>query len=198
MAWTIQCGEEDGKGDLHGGNGRQAEAATNLPCKPSSPVEGARECKLLCRRGCDGEEEEEVLPWDCGNDGNPIIGTELSVVQKRELGELLCKQKHSLTNLPGRTNLVRHTIESEDGGPIRLQPYRLPHAYLEVVRRELEEMEAHSIIQTSNSEWAAPIVLVRKKDETLHVCVVYRRLNAVTQVDAYHMPRIDDLIDHFG
>ena len=32
------------------------------------------------------------------------------------------------------------------------------------MRRELEEMEAHGIIQPANSESAVPIVLVKKKD----------------------------------
>ena len=43
-----------------------------------------------------------------------------------------------------------------------------------------------------------PIVLVKKKDSTLRLCVDYRRLNAVSQTDAYPMPRIDELIDRLG
>ena len=56
-------------------------------------------------------------------------------------------------------------------------------------------MEESGIIEPSTSEWASPIVLVKKKDGSLRMYVDYRRLNSVT---AYPMPRIDDLIDQLG
>ena len=51
------------------------------------------------------------------------------------------------------------------------------------------------IIESSTSEWSAPIVLVKKKDQSLRLCVDYRKLSQVPEGDAYPMPRIDDLID---
>jgi len=56
----------------------------------------------------------------------------------------------------------------------------------------------HGIIELSTSDWAAPIVLVKKKEGSLRLCVDYRRLNSVLKVDAYPMPRIDELIDQLG
>ena len=45
---------------------------------------------------------------------------------------------------------------------------------------------------------ASPIVIIKKKDDTIRLCVDYRRLNDMTQVDAYPMPRIDDILDQVG
>ena len=59
-------------------------------------------------------------------------------------------------------------------------------------------MERKGIIERSSSEWAFPIVLVKKKDGSLRMCVDYRRLNAISHADAYPMPRVDDVIDALG
>lgn len=42
------------------------------------------------------------------------------------------------------------------------------------------------------------MVLVKKKDGSLRLCVAYRQLNAVSEGDAYPMPSIDELIDKLG
>ena len=49
--------------------------------------------------------------------------------------------------------------------------------------KELKEMEEDGVIEASGSEWAAPIVVV-KKDENFRLCVDYHRLNSVSSVDA--------------
>ena len=54
------------------------------------------------------------------------------------------------------------------------------------------------MIERSISEWAFPIVLVRKKDGSMRMCVDFRHLNAVAEADAYPMPRVDDIIDSLG
>ncbi len=47
----------------------------------------------------------------------------------------------------------------------------------------------------SNSPYVAPIVMVRKLDGSLRVCVDYRALNECILKDSFPLPRIDDLLD---
>ena len=51
------------------------------------------------------------------------------------------------------------------------------------------------VIRPSCSPWASPIVLVEKKDGTVRFCVDYRKVNSVTKLDAYPMPRIEEVLE---
>ncbi|UYV85033.1 hypothetical protein LAZ67_X004344, partial [Cordylochernes scorpioides] len=64
----------------------------------------------------------------------------------------------------GRTDLVRHLINTGDARPIRQPPRRLPIAKQEVTGL-LRKMKRDGIIEESNGPWSSPVVLVTKKDE---------------------------------
>ena len=59
-------------------------------------------------------------------------------------------------------------------------------------------MLANGVITWSKSEWASPVVLIPKQDESLRFCVDYRRLNALNVRDTYPIPRMDECLDSFG
>ena len=54
------------------------------------------------------------------------------------------------------------------------------------------------IIEPSASQWSASMVLVKTKSGLLRIFVDYRRLNSVSQVDAYPMALVDELLDCLG
>ena len=56
-------------------------------------------------------------------------------------------------------------------------------------------MEEIGAIRRSNSPWASPIVLIRKKDGSLRFCIDLRKLTARTIKDAYSLPRIEESLD---
>ena len=95
----------------------------------------------------------------------------------------------------GETDAVEVHIDTGDVEP-RTQPARrIPFAVWQEVACQLQD---YHVIQPSNSPWASPIVLVRKKDGSLHLCIDYHALNVVTKPDRLPIPRIDDLVDQLG
>ena len=60
---------------------------------------------------------------------------------------------------------------------------------------QVQQMLSSCIIRPSNSPWASPVVMVKKKDGSLRFCVDFRQFNAATVKDAHPIPRIDDLLD---
>ena len=59
----------------------------------------------------------------------------------------------------------------------------------------VQEMLDTGIIEHSISPWASPILLVSKQDGSTRFCVDYRRLNAITKLDEFPLPRVDDSLD---
>ena len=90
---------------------------------------------------------------------------------------------------------VRRQIHTGDHPPIKQRPRREPLGMQGAVKEELEKMLKKGIIEPSNSAWASPIVLVRKRDGSIRFCIDYRKLNEITKKDAYPLPRIEDNLD---
>jgi len=64
----------------------------------------------------------------------------------------------------------------------------------EQLRKDLDVLLENDTIEKCESPYAAPVVLIPKKDAGIRLTVNYRRLNAVTRSDRCPLPRIDDLI----
>lgn len=121
-------------------------------------------------------------------------GTSLSVVEIEKLNKLLENYKNVFSENGPPTSYAVHHIDTGPALPISTTPYRLSITKREILKQELDEMIKDNIIEESESPWASPVVLVPKKDETMRVCIDYRRLNAITKPDRYPLPRIDDLL----
>lgn len=79
--------------------------------------------------------------------------------------------------------------------PFSCSPRRLSYVEREKLQVMLDEYMRDGIIRKSSSEYASPIVLVKKKSGELRMCIDFRRLNKVVIKDNYPLPLIDDLLD---
>ena len=120
--------------------------------------------------------------------------TNLDSVQKEILKDMLdkhvdvfAKDKHEL----GTCNLIKHKIDTAEALPIRQPLRRTPQGFEDEEEKYLKDQIESGVVVPSKSPWASPVVLVRKKDNSVRWCIDYRRLNDVTIKDAYPLPRID-------
>ncbi|XP_062589077.1 uncharacterized protein LOC134250727 [Saccostrea cucullata] len=143
---------------------------------------------------------------DCTNNRAPIlqqtessdnveISSELSEEQKRQLKRLVEEFENVFTDVPKKTSYIQHTIKTTTEEPIQKKPYSIPYALQEKVKAEIKQMKEMGIIEETESPYSAPIVLIKKNDDTLRFCVDYRDLNKVTVFDPRPMPRMDDILN---
>jgi hypothetical protein len=79
--------------------------------------------------------------------------------------------------------------------PISRRSYRMPPNELAELKTQLQDLLEKGFIRPSSSPWGCPTIFVKKKDQTLQMCVDYRPLNEVTIKKKYPLPQIDILFD---
>ncbi|GKD88363.1 hypothetical protein Tco_1363870, partial [Tanacetum coccineum] len=88
-----------------------------------------------------------------------------------------------LEDLPGLppTHQVEFHIELIPGAtPVARAPYRLAPAEMKELAEQMKELSDKGFIRPSSSPWGAPILFVKKKDESFRMCIDYRELNKLT------------------
>jgi hypothetical protein len=89
-----------------------------------------------------------------------------------------------------------HIIELEEAAkPVITTPYRHPKKYKDENEKAIKELLDMGHIRPSSSPFASSVVLVKKKDGTMRMCIDYRALNKKTIKNRYPIPRIDELLD---
>ena len=79
--------------------------------------------------------------------------------------------------------------------PTSRAPYKMALTELKELKIQLQELLDKGFIQPSVSPWDVPVLFVKKKDDTLRMCIDYRQINKVTLKNKYPLPRIEDLFD---
>jgi hypothetical protein len=91
---------------------------------------------------------------------------------------------------------IEFAIELQPGTtPISKRPYQMSPAELAELKKQLQELLDKGFIRPSTSPWGCLALFMKKKDESLRLCIDYHPLNAVTIKNKYPLPRIDVLFD---
>ena len=132
------------------------------------------------------EPKADISEIDCNEE-------ELTEAQRTEVRVLLERMSHAFASGDrdlGCTNGVEHEIHLREESPFN-EPYRrVPPEQVEEFRDAISDLLDTGEISKSKNPYASPVVLVKKKDKTLRVCVDFRKLNARTVKDSYPIPRI--------
>ncbi|MCP4120004.1 MAG: hypothetical protein GY737_32335, partial [Desulfobacteraceae bacterium] len=126
----------------------------------------------------------------------------LSSSDKHKLLSLLTKfqdifSKHSRDR--GRTDQVQHAIHTGMAPPFKLRPYPIAFAQRAVMKQHIMEQLEDGLIEASNSPYASPALIVKKKnDDKGRFVIDYRTLNAQTVKDSYPLLRTEDVFMSLG
>ncbi|RVW40482.1 Transposon Ty3-G Gag-Pol polyprotein [Vitis vinifera] len=95
-----------------------------------------------------------------------------------------------LSGLPPERE-VEFTIDLVLGtGPMSKAPYRMAPVELKELKVQLQELLDKGFIRPSVSPWGTPVLFVKKKDDSMRLCIDYRELNKIDLRSGYHQLRV--------
>lgn len=101
-----------------------------------------------------------------------------------------CYEPHKTREVGVTMNIVL-----SDDIPVYQRPRRLSSDEKVEVDKQIAVWLEEGIVQSSHSDYASPIVLVKKKNGSTRICVDYRQLNKKVIKDRYPLPLIEDELD---
>jgi len=97
--------------------------------------------------------------------------------------------------LPLTRNHDHHIVLQSGAKPVCVGPYRYPYFQKSEIEKIVHEMLQSGIVRPSQSLFSSPVLLVRKHDGSLRLCVDYRALNKETIKVKFPIPIVDELLN---
>ena len=146
------------------------------------------------------DEEDVIESLNTASKGETIadvtISDSLTMLQENHVREVLNDFGKLFTDKPGTTNLEEHCIRLTTPHVVKQKAYPIPYSMRSVVQKEIDAMLELDVIERTNSPYASPIVIVKKKDNTNRFCVDFRKLNCLTVFDGEPMPSVIDIFSN--
>eukprot|EP00253_Pinus_taeda_P006192 PITA_06192 len=128
-----------------------------------------------------------------------MLSANMTSEESPEIQDLIRKHEKVFQGLPLKmlpNREIEHKIEVKAGSDqVNIKPYRYPHHQKTEIERLIQDLLKCGIISKSKSPYAAPMVLVRKKDGSFRLCFDYRGLNKITIRKKFPIPFIDEMLD---
>lgn len=131
--------------------------------------------------------------------GDPLKEIEIGPVPnlwKQRIKDLIKEYSHVFSHNDldlGCTDAVKHRILVTDNTPFKERSRPVAPADFEDLREHLKELLDSGVIRESQSPYASPIVIVRKKSGKVRMTVDFRTLNKRTIKDNFNLPKIEEI-----
>ena len=93
----------------------------------------------------------------------------------------------------------KHQIVLKDGTPpVCERSYRYPYFQKSKIEKIVHELLELGSIQSSQSPFSSPVLLVKKANGSWRMCIDYRALNKATSKDKFPIHVVDELLDELA
>ena len=109
----------------------------------------------------------------------------------REESGVFCLSKDDHGDCPD----LQMELTLTDNIPVVVPHRQIPRPLYDEVKNFINDLIANNWVRESKSSYSSPIVCVRKKDQSLRLCIDYRALNRKIIPDKQPIPRIQEIFD---
>lgn len=131
---------------------------------------------------------------DEANNVCPYERIDLSDIQTEMLEKTISEFNYANKDSLSYSNLLSHHIDTGNSPPVVKRPHPVSPYVQKEVDLELNRMLKLGVIEEADSEWANPLVVVRKSSGKVRLCLDARGLNSVTVKDPYPLPHIGRIL----
>eukprot|EP00794_Sanderia_malayensis_P004193 gene4193-4752_t len=129
------------------------------------------------------------------------LGNNLSRKQKEIVMQMLREEEESFSKGDsdiGCAQDLQMELKLYDQTPVQHTYRSIPRHLYDEVKAYIEDLLNRGFIKQSSSPYSSSVVCVRKKDNSLRLCIDYRQLNSKTVPDRHPLPRVQETLESLG